>query len=101
MKLAPDVPDFCAHLGYVSGLATHIAGAEQLLTQLHELAMQRYVPSYYFALVTLGLGRMDDALEWLSRAYEEGSGFLAFLKVEPMLERLQGDVHFQQLLKMT
>lgn len=101
VTLAPDVPDFRAHLGYVYGLANHIAEAEQILKQLHELATQRYVPSYYFALVTLGLGRMNDALEWLGKAYEEGSGFLAFLKVEPMLERLQGNARFQQLLNIT
>jgi hypothetical protein len=48
VKLAPDVPDFCAHLGYVSGLATHIAGAEQLLNQLNKLATPRYMPYYNF-----------------------------------------------------
>jgi hypothetical protein len=45
------------------------------------------------------LGRTDEALEWLERAYEERDGSLAFIKTEPAYDGLRSDPRFQDLLR--
>ena len=90
---------FKAHLAYAYAKAGQHAEARQVSAELRELARQRYVAAYYFAIIHLGLGEMDEAFTWLERAYEERSGFLAFLKVEPMLDGLRADARFADLLR--
>jgi hypothetical protein len=50
-------------------------------------------------LVCTGLGRTDQAFDWLNKAYEERSGWLTYLKVEPRLDTLRGDSRFNDLLR--
>jgi hypothetical protein len=64
---------------------------------LKELAQERYVSSYYFAMIHLGLNETDQAFACLERAYEERSGFMAFIKVEPLLDPLRSDPRFADL----
>ncbi|HWW76899.1 MAG TPA: hypothetical protein VNZ44_15980, partial [Pyrinomonadaceae bacterium] len=86
---------FKAHLGYACGLAGDKEKARGLLGELEEHARERYVPSYYFALVRLGLGEHEGALEHLARAFDERAGFLAYLRVEPMFDPLRADPRFR------
>jgi TolB-like protein/Flp pilus assembly protein TadD len=90
---------FMAYLGYAYGLAGMRTEAQMVLEDLEETARQRYVPSYFFAIVYLGLSEHDQAFAYLERAFEERSGFLAYIKVEPMLDPLRDDPRFANLLK--
>jgi hypothetical protein len=60
-----------------------------MLEQLEEAAETRYVSAYYPALVHLGLGAYEETFACLARAFQERCGFLAFLKVEPMFDRVR------------
>jgi hypothetical protein len=62
-------------------------------------AARAYVPAYDIALVCAGLGRKDQALAFLFQAYEERSGWIAYLRVDPRLDLLRGDVRFVDLLR--
>lgn len=89
---------FKAHLAYACGRAANCGDeARTLLGELEGHACARYVPAYYFAITHLGLGEHDAALEHLSRASDERSGFLAYLRVEPMFDPLRSDPRFKQL----
>jgi tetratricopeptide (TPR) repeat protein len=88
---------FKAHLGYALALAGRSNEAEQSIAELKELAQERYVSSYYFAMIHLGLNETDQAFACLERAYEERSGFMAFIKVEPLLDPLRSDPRFADL----
>jgi TolB-like protein/Flp pilus assembly protein TadD len=88
---------FKAHLGYACALAGQRGEAERILTELKELTQQKYVSSYYFAIIYLGMGELDQAFACLEFAYEERSGFMAFIKVEPMLDPLRSDPRFAEL----
>jgi hypothetical protein len=46
-----------------------------------------------------GLGEADAAFESLDRALEDRRGWLAYLKVEPLLDPLRGDPRFGRLLE--
>src|SRR5882724_6164629 len=88
---------FKAHLGYVRALAGQRDEAQQIITELKELTPRRYMSPYYFAIVHLGLGEIDQAIDYLKSAYEERSGFMTFIKVEPMLDPLRSDPRFIEL----
>ncbi|HEV3471440.1 MAG TPA: hypothetical protein VG148_19090 [Pyrinomonadaceae bacterium] len=88
---------FKGHLGYVYALAGRRREAELLIEEFDALSRARYVPAYYTAIIRLGLGEHDRALDWLARAFEERTGFLAFLRVEPMFDPLRDDPRFKEL----
>jgi serine/threonine-protein kinase len=86
-------------LGHAYAMAAERAKALQLLDQLKELSQQKYVSSYEMALVHVGLGEKDRALEWLQQAYRERAGHLVYLKVDPNLDPLRDHPSFSNLLQ--
>jgi tetratricopeptide (TPR) repeat protein len=99
LNLIGGTPPFIAFLGHAYARAGKHREARQMLTQLQRLSHKQYVSSYFLAIIHLGLGEMDETFAWLEQAYEERSGFLAFLGVEPMLDELRGDARFANLLQ--
>jgi tetratricopeptide (TPR) repeat protein len=73
--------------------------AEKLLQQLKALMKQQYVSAYSFAEAYTGLGEKDRALEWLEKAYEENSGQMVYLKLQPSMDPLRSDARFHSLLR--
>lgn len=94
-------PELLAHLGYVYAVSGRMADAEKVLEELEESAHQCYVPSVYRALVCVGLGRKEQAFEWLEKAYQEHDVNLVSLAVEPTLASLRDDPRFSRLLQLT
>ena len=90
---------FRAHLGHAYAVAGREAEARRVLAELEELAPAKYVSAYYLAIIRLGLGERESALDMLERACDERSGFLAFLRVEPMLDALRDEPRFQELVR--
>lgn len=99
LNLIGGTPPFLSFLGHAYARAGKQREARQMLTQLQRLANKQYVSSYFLAIIHLGLGEVDETFAWLEQAYEERSGFLAFIGVEPMLDDLRGDVRFEDLLE--
>jgi serine/threonine protein kinase/Tfp pilus assembly protein PilF len=99
LNLVGGTPPFIAFLGHAYARAGKPREARQMLTQLLRLSQKQYVSSYFIALIYLGLGETDQTFAWLEQAYEERSGFLAFVGVEPMLDELRGDARFEDLLR--
>ena len=88
-----------ASLGHAYGVAGKVAQARSVLTALRAAADRSYVPSYYFALVHVGLGERDLAFRYLERAYQERSTVLAYLLVDPRLAPLRDDARFLALTR--
>jgi TolB-like protein/Flp pilus assembly protein TadD len=88
-----------AHLGYAYALSGKREEAEQVLADLEEIAREKYVSAYYFAIIYLGLGELEQTFSWLERALDERAGFLAFIKVEPMFDGVRSDPRFTDLLR--
>jgi TolB-like protein/Tfp pilus assembly protein PilF len=73
--------------------------ARKILVRLREISTQRYVAPYTFALIHLGLGEKDQALQFLERDYEDRDGYnIALVKVDPFLDPLRGDPRFEALV---
>ena len=73
--------------------------ALEFLSQLEQLAAQRYVGPFTFALVHLALGENEKAMDDLERAYRErvDPGIVG-IKVEPLLDPLRGHPRFERLV---
>ncbi|HLL48797.1 MAG TPA: hypothetical protein VK399_18995, partial [Longimicrobiaceae bacterium] len=67
------------------------------LARLRRAAEARYVPPEYFAVVHLGLGEADAALDWLERACDARSGSVVYLRVDPLLDPVRADPRFLRL----
>jgi TolB-like protein/DNA-binding winged helix-turn-helix (wHTH) protein/Tfp pilus assembly protein PilF len=71
--------------------------AEKLLANLILQSKKQYVSPYYFALVYLGLGQRDKAMDLLEKAFADRSNGLVFLNVEPALDDLRSNPRFVAL----
>jgi len=88
-----------AGLGWVLGLAGKRRDAESLLEELEADAEQGYVSPVPFSVLHIGLGNVDQALDWAERAYDERRGWLAYFKVNPLLDPLRDHPRFKALLQ--
>jgi TolB-like protein/Tfp pilus assembly protein PilF len=89
---------FVMNLAHAYALKGQTDDALKLLRELTE-ATEGYVSSFPVAVVHVGLGGKDQAFEWLEKAYEERSSWLAYLKIDPRLAPLHSDPRFQDLLR--
>jgi hypothetical protein len=97
--MSGDVTFASAALGHLYGVAGNADEARAVYEGLMTRAQKTYVPSYDIALVCIGLGWHDQALEKLAQAYQERSGWMTYLKVDPFLDPLRNDVRFLDLLR--
>ncbi|HEV2913532.1 MAG TPA: tetratricopeptide repeat protein [Pyrinomonadaceae bacterium] len=99
VKISGGDATYKSHLAYAYAVAGKLAAAERIIAELEKLAREKYVSSYYFAMIYLGLDIQDRMFLWLERALEERSGFMAFLHVEPMFDALRTDSRFVALVR--
>ena len=87
------------HLGYIYGVAGKREKAMEILNNYLELSKKEFVWTAGIAIIYIGLGENDKALEWLEKTFEQREGWLTELKVEPMFDSLRSDPRFQDLLE--
>jgi len=74
--------------------------ARRILQRLRDSPKERYVSPYLFAMIHLGLGEKDRAIDFLEKTYEDRDGYnIAFIKVDPFLDLLHGDPRFEALVQ--
>jgi tetratricopeptide (TPR) repeat protein len=98
-KELSDDRDTIAALGYVQGLAGDAVGAEATLVELDAREKGGFVSAYDRALVSMGVGDHEKAIEWLERAYDERSYWLIYLNVDPALDPLRDHARFMKLVE--
>jgi TolB-like protein/Tfp pilus assembly protein PilF len=93
-----DDPQALACLGQAYARWGKRKDAEQILARLTEEAKTRYVSAYNMALMFLGLGEKEKAIDALERSYNEGAGNDIYcIRVDPMLDELRKDPRFEAL----
>jgi serine/threonine protein kinase/Tfp pilus assembly protein PilF len=88
-----------AGLGHVAARRGRMDETRAILEELQARATVRYVSPVAQAQLYVTLGERDRAFEWLDKAYQDRRGWLAYLKIEPMLDGLRDDPRFQRLLE--
>jgi eukaryotic-like serine/threonine-protein kinase len=98
---APQMPRGAAlaFLAYGQAAAGRTTKANETLAALRALPTTEYVSPYYVALVYVKLGRFDEALKTLDRAFEEQDTTLVNLKVDPRWDPIRTTPQYQALLK--
>jgi TolB-like protein/Tfp pilus assembly protein PilF len=93
-----DDPFPLALLGHLYARIGRRDEALQILEQLRERRRQRYVQAYCLAVVNLGLGDHNEAINWLEEGYRERDGFgMGTIRIDPLLDPLRGDPRFEAL----
>ena len=99
LELSPNNPNFLAALGHVYASSGNTAGAHNILDTLFVVNKQEPVSPFFFALVYTGLKDKENALKWLEKSYQEKSGSVRYLKMEPRLQNLRNEPRYIALMK--
>jgi TolB-like protein/DNA-binding winged helix-turn-helix (wHTH) protein/Tfp pilus assembly protein PilF len=97
VELSHGTPLMVSALAHAYARGGRKAEAEKLLAELQRDAKTKYVSPYYFAIVYLGLGDNEQAMNWLEKAFADRSNGLVFMRVEPELDHLRSDPRFLAL----
>ena len=85
--------------GYIFGRTDRREEAQGVLNTLLSIAKERYVPAYCIAMVHLGLGELEEAMQWLERGYEARDVHMVFLPIDAKWDPLRSDPRFVRLLE--
>jgi tetratricopeptide (TPR) repeat protein len=87
-----------ALLGHLYGKIGRKDEARQILAGLRYARERRYVQGYGLAIVYLGLGDYNEAVNWLEQGYRDRDGFnIGVIRVDQFLDPLRGDPRFEAL----
>jgi TolB-like protein/Tfp pilus assembly protein PilF len=86
-------------LAYCHARTGNIREANRILQHLLTLSSTTYVSPGGFALIYAGLGEREQAFAWLGKAFEEHSGVLMYIHIDPLFDTLRDDPRFAAVLK--
>ena len=99
VELSGEAPLMVSALAHAYARAGNKVEGQKLLANLMLQAKNRYVSPYYLAIVYVGLGEDEKAMDWLEKAFTDRSNGLVFMKVEPELDHLRSNPRFIALLQ--
>jgi TolB-like protein/Flp pilus assembly protein TadD len=91
-------PSLSADLAYIYAVLGNKSKAHKILERLQNQS-KLPVPPEHFVLIYTGLGDEDEVFVWLEKAYQQHSGMMTWLKVDPRFDRLRPDARFQELMR--
>ena len=97
-ELTENVSQVRAMLGITYARSGKAMEAQRVLLELIEQSRSTWISPYHVALLCAALGEIDEAFDWLGRAYEGRSAWLPFLGVDPSVDPLRGDPRLEQLI---
>jgi TolB-like protein/tetratricopeptide (TPR) repeat protein len=97
-SLAEGSADVKGYIGWTLALAGDRQAAEHILAELISESARRYVSSYHVATVSLALGDVEAAFQWLDKAVDEHGRHVAALRLDPALASIRSDPRFYALL---
>ncbi len=88
-----------AAIGHVFAVSGRTREAHDYLELVEEMSASQYVAPYWRAVLYIGLGKKEQAITWLEKAYENRDGSMVFLRVDPVFDSIRADARFVALLK--
>jgi DNA-binding winged helix-turn-helix (wHTH) protein/tetratricopeptide (TPR) repeat protein len=95
-KAKSEDPETVTFLAYFYARSGKIAEARKVIEE-SERERKASLSSFYMAIISIGLWKLDEALDWLERAYQERSFLLTYLKI-PIFDPLRLHPKFVALL---
>jgi TolB-like protein/Tfp pilus assembly protein PilF len=97
VQLSPGSFEMEAALARAHAVAGEREIAEAMLQRLQQKSATEYISPVLFAQVLLGLGRNEDAIGELERAFHLRATDLMWLQVRPVFDAVRGDVRVQRI----
>jgi serine/threonine-protein kinase len=88
-----------ATLAFSLAFAGDKSYGERLVVELEERLKTDYVSPVDLALINIGLGDKQRALDWIDRAIDERRGWAAYLRVHPVVATLRGEPRLSEQIK--
>src|SRR3954469_19493391 len=88
-----------AGLGHVAVRRGRVDEALTILAELDARGRSGYVSPVAQTQLYVALGQRDRAFEWMDKGFQDRRGWLAYLKIEPMLDGIRDDARFQRMLE--
>lgn len=98
-SISPGDPWVRADLGYVHAKLGRQSDAEKVLKELRSESQSRYVSGFFVSWVCIGLGKNEEALQWLERAYQQKDYQLSWISVSPVFDPIRSDPRFVALMR--
>ena len=98
-RLSENSLDSRMHLAHLYAVTGRAADAGKLLGELEHPPHGQFVSPYDLASIYAGLGKEDQAMHWLERAYDERVPMIPMMGIDPLLDPMRGDSRFQALLQ--
>jgi DNA-binding winged helix-turn-helix (wHTH) protein/Flp pilus assembly protein TadD len=98
-RLSGPDPNLEGLLGYAQARSGNTGKARRLLRDLIQHPRRGHVPAFSMALIWIGFGERDQALECLAKSYQDRSTDLVYSKTEPLLDPVRSDPRFAALLQ--
>jgi len=83
-----------AWLGYAYGASADRVKPSAMIEQLNHESLHGYVPPFNLAIVYLGMGDRERALDGLEKAYAAHSQWMTFLKMDRIFGPLRSEPRF-------
>jgi serine/threonine protein kinase/tetratricopeptide (TPR) repeat protein len=99
VSLAPGAMSRKAELGAAYARAGKIKPAREILQEFQHVPRGKYVSSYDWAMLYAGMGKKQESIARLAKAYDERNGRLANLAVHPQFAFLRGEPGFEKILE--
>jgi tetratricopeptide (TPR) repeat protein len=84
--------------GYIYAVTGRHEEARQVLERLQQLSPDQNISPWHSAIVHLGLGEHDRAMDLIEQAYQARDWQVRMLPVEPLLDGLRSHPRFRALL---
>jgi TolB-like protein/Tfp pilus assembly protein PilF len=99
IELSPPSLRILGALGRAFAKAGKKEKALQVLHQLEDLALRRYISPFELALIYFALGRKDEGFQRLAKAYQDRCYELVTIKVDPRFDSVAKDARFAALIR--
>ena len=102
LREAVELPDAgtytLATLAYVLARRGNVGEASQIRQSLNDRAATEYISPLAFLAVAIGFNEWDAVFDWMQQAIAERRGWMAYLRVHPVLDPVREDPRLQRLL---
>jgi serine/threonine protein kinase/tetratricopeptide (TPR) repeat protein len=88
-----------SELGYAYAKAGRREDALRVIDELQRSPGERRVSPFHFALIHIGLGENDRAIELLEKAYDERVERMVWLRADPRFDPLRLDPRFNEIMR--
>lgn len=96
--ISHDWSQIVAEIGYAHALLGQRADAEKIIGELSARSAHEYIDPTLIAYVYSGLGDKDQAFAWMEKAYQDRSGLILWLQIEPHFDKVRSDPRFADLV---